>query len=176
MKFLENETICLRALEPEDAEYLYKWENDTALWQMGSTLSPYSRFAIEEYLKDARLDIFATRQLRLMVAAKTDSGNVAGMIDLYDFDPLHRRAGVGILIDPDYQNKGLATQALKEMERYAFDFLHFHQLYAYVPNVNTASYKLFQKLGYQSAGVLKEWLCVGKKWLDVTIMQKFIDA
>ncbi|MDD6209157.1 MAG: GNAT family N-acetyltransferase [Bacteroidales bacterium] len=176
MKFLENETICLRALEPEDAGYLYKWENDTALWQMGATLSPYSRFAIEEYLKDARLDIFATRQLRLMVTVKTDSGNVAGMIDLYDFDPHHRRAGVGILIDPDYQNKGLATQALKEMERYAFDFLHFHQLYAYVPNVNTASYKLFRKLGYQSAGVLKEWLYVGKKWLDVTIMQKFIDA
>ena len=31
-RFLEDEVIRLRALEPEDLELLYRWENDSALW------------------------------------------------------------------------------------------------------------------------------------------------
>ena len=44
MKWLENDTIRLRALEPEDLDLLYAWENDTSLWEFGSTLVPYSRY------------------------------------------------------------------------------------------------------------------------------------
>lgn len=37
MKLLENERIVLRALEPEDLEVLFRWENDASLWELGST-------------------------------------------------------------------------------------------------------------------------------------------
>ena len=175
MKYLENESIRLRALEPEDIDLLYKWENDTSLWETGSTLAPYSKFALKEYIKDARFDLFSLRQLRLMIELKDDGRRVAGMIDLYDFDPHHNRAGVGILIDPVCQKKGIACQSLRILERYVFDFLHLHQLFAYVPNENAASLRLFEKAGYQPAGILKEWLCVRDRWIDVTIMQRITD-
>lgn len=175
MKYLENEWLQLRALEPEDTDLLYKWENDSSLWQIGNTLTPYSKFAIDEYLKEARLDIFATRQLRLMIQTKNTMETI-GIVDLYDFDPHNRRAGIGILIDTKYQRKGIAYQALQIMEKYAFEFLHFHQLYAHIPEKNQVSLKLFSKLGYKPTGVLNEWLYVGKEWLNVTIMQKIINT
>ena len=174
MKYLENETIRLRALEPEDIDLLYKWENDSSLWETGSTLAPYSRFALKEYIKEARLDLFTLRQLRLIIELK-ENNRVAGMVDLYDFDPQHRRAGVGVLVDPACRKKGVAYQSLRILEKYAFDFLHLHQLFAYVPNENTVSSKLFRKLQYQPAGVLKEWLCIEKRRIDVTVMQRIAD-
>ena len=33
MIYLENKKIKLRALEPEDLDFLYKWENDTKFWK-----------------------------------------------------------------------------------------------------------------------------------------------
>ncbi|MDR2041647.1 MAG: GNAT family N-acetyltransferase, partial [Tannerella sp.] len=66
MRLLENETVRLRAMEPEDLDFLYRWENDTRLWRYGNTMAPYSRFSLKAYLSDAHLDIFHARQLRLM--------------------------------------------------------------------------------------------------------------
>ena len=50
MAFLESENLLLRALEPEDLDILYEWENDPELWKYGSTLTPYSKFALRDYL------------------------------------------------------------------------------------------------------------------------------
>ena len=175
MKYLECENLRLRALETEDIELLYKWENDSSLWEFGNTLAPFSRSVLEEYIRDSRLDIYSVRQLRLMIELKSADNAAVGTVDLYDFDPHHSRAGIGILIDPLYQNRRVAAQALELIEAYAFGFLHLHQLYAYVPNANEASVKLFCKSGYESAGVLKEWLFVGEGWKDVTVFQKIAD-
>jgi len=173
MKLLENDNIRLRALEPGDLPLLYKWENDSSLWEFGSTLSPYSKSTLEEYIRDSRLDIYTARQLRLMIELKHEGNATIGTIDLYDFDPHHNRAGIGILIDPAYQKRGFAAEALGLMEEYAFSFLLMHQLYAYVPNTNTTSLSLFRRAGYQPAGVLKKWLVViGGHRDDVTVLQK----
>ena len=52
-RFLEDEVIRLRALEPEDLELLYRWENDSALWEFSSTLAPFSRYLLKEYIENA---------------------------------------------------------------------------------------------------------------------------
>ncbi|MDP4226269.1 MAG: GNAT family N-acetyltransferase, partial [Bacteroidota bacterium] len=43
MAGLENKIVRLRALEPSDVEILYNWENDTSVWQISGTLSPFSK-------------------------------------------------------------------------------------------------------------------------------------
>jgi len=110
-KLLENKELLLRAPEPEDLELLYKWENDTRLWEYGNTTAPYSRFSLRQYLAESKQDIYADKQMRLMVLLR-QSQTVIGMADLYDFDPFHRRAGVGILIDDDQRKKGLRAAVI----------------------------------------------------------------
>src|SRR5690606_25760863 len=122
-KLLENEMIRLRATEPEYLEVLYSWENDTEMWKNGVSIAPFSRFTIRQYLIDSKQDIYTDRQLRLMVELK-ERGEAIGTVDLYDFDPLHRRAGVGILIDKRFREQGYGLQALKLLEAYTFDFLN----------------------------------------------------
>ncbi|GHU83155.1 N-acetyltransferase [Bacteroidia bacterium] len=170
MAFLESENLLLRALEPEDLDVLYQWENDSDLWKYGSTLTPYSKFALRDYLDNSLQDIFHSRQLRLMIIDKK-TGKAIGTIDLYDYEPIHLRTGIGILLDAAYRNKGLGMEALHLSKEYAFRFLHLKQLYAYVPQTNIPSIKLFNKCGYVQAGILKSWLKIRDGFEDVCLMQ-----
>ncbi len=172
MKLLENESIRLRALEPEDLEFLYKWENDTSLWEYGNTLTPFSKFVLRQYLENATLDIFEAKQIRMIIEDK-DTKKPVGTIDLYDFEPFHNRAGIGILIDEDFQRKGYASQALVQMKEYAFQFLKMDQLYAYIPMLNIPSVHLFRKCGFEESGLLRKWNKTTEGSGDVFVYQCF---
>ena len=168
MKLLENNTIRLRAPEPEDLDMLYSWENDVALWELGSTLSPFSRFSLKQYISEAGNNLYEHKQLRLIIELKHTAA-IVGTIDLYDFDPHHRRAGVGILIDAAHQRKGYAKEALNLLLDYAFSFIKIHQLYAFIPVTNTASLHLFEQCGFETMGILKDWLFTTNGYTDVRI-------
>ena len=169
-RLLENDHIRLRAIEPEDIDVLYMWENDTELWELGSSIAPFSRYIIKEYLINSKQDIYQNKQLRLMIELK-ESRTAIGTIDLYDFDAFHSRAGVGILIDKSYRNQGFGLQSLELLENYGFEFLKLKQLYAFIPEKNQNSVKLFQKAGYTQSGRLKEWLSGKDSFEDVLVLQ-----
>ena len=170
MSLLNNNNIRLRALEPEDLDLLYKWENDTSLWQVGSTLSPYSRYILKEYISESHRDLYEQKQLRLMIERKSPRQTV-GIIDMYDFDPHSRKAGVGILIASGFQRKGFATQALQLFMDYAFVYLKLNQLYAHIPVNNIASRELFTHAGCSPSGRLAEWLSTPEGYTDVWLLQ-----
>lgn len=170
-KLLENNILYLRAPEPEDLDLLYAWENNTEIWENGASIVPYSRYSIKQYLIDYKHDIFTDKQLRLMITLK-ETGECVGAIDLYDFDPLHRRAGVGILTDDKYRRKGYAWAALLLLEDYAFQFLNLKQLYAIIPMKNSNSIRLFTKAGYRRTGLLEQWIASGDSFLDALVVQK----
>jgi len=174
MALLENENLFLRALEPEDLDILYEWENKPELWQYGSTLAPYSKFALRDYLTDSLQGILYTRQLRLMAIEKKSSA-VVGMVDIFDYEPIHQRAGIGILVDSPYRRKGCGTEILNLTAGYAFDILHLNQLYAYIPLSNVSSFNLLSKCGYKQAGLLKAWLKTANGFEDVRLMQLMKD-
>jgi len=174
MHWLENDVLKLRALEPEDLSCLYAWENDTRLWKYGNTLSPYSKFVLHQYLEQAHRDLYDSRQLRLMMVEKSTE-SVVGTLDLYDFEPFHNRAGIGILLDKAFQGKGFASQGLQLMKDYAFNFLHLHQLYAYIPAENLPSLRLFRRAGYVETGCLKQWNRTNEGWCDVFVYQLISD-
>jgi diamine N-acetyltransferase len=167
---LSDNNITLRALEPSDIDWLYKWENDPAIWQVSNTITPYSRHVLEQYVLNAHLDIYTTKQLRLIICK--NSGGEVGCIDLFDFDPHNKRAGVGILIaDKAEQGKGYASAALSLMINYAFKKLNQHQLFCNVASDNEASVKLFVKHGFEITGVKKQWINDGSNWKDEYLLQ-----
>jgi diamine N-acetyltransferase len=171
MNFPTNHHIRLRALEPEDIDLLYAWENDTSLWAWGCTVSPYSRYTLKEYIAHSHQNIYEAKQLRLMVE-EIESSTGVGVIDLYDFDPHNRKAAVGILTDASCRRKGIATQALNLLTDYAFSFLKLHQLYAYIPAGNEPSQRLFSRCGFSIAGILRDWITTEQGFSDVLFAQQ----
>ena len=92
---LKGKHIKLRALEPSDLETLYNWENNTQIWKVSHTMTPFSKHVLTQYLANAHQDIYTSKQLRLMI--QKDEKDI-GTIELFDFEPTHLRAGVGIWI------------------------------------------------------------------------------
>lgn len=174
MRLFEDELIKLRAIEPTDLDILYRWENDSSLWEAGNTIAPFSRKQLWDYIENYTSDIYATRQLRLMIERKGDDATL-GTVDLYEFDPFNSRAGVGILIDAQYSRQGYGSRTLNLIRRYAHEYVGMHQLTATIPAGNRASLALFEKCGYTVSGHLRSWLKIGSRYHDAYILQLMLD-
>lgn len=171
LTFLESHNIRLRALEPEDLELLYLWENDSSFWIAGNTRAPYSKFQLREYISQSKNDIYSDGSLRLMMQDK-NTGNVVGTVDLFDFDLHHGRVALGLFVSEEFQGKGYASQSLKLVEDYVFNFLKINQLYVQIAESNQASRKLFEK-DYELHGFLKNWIKTPDGYDNILTYQKF---
>lgn len=171
MKTLKGENIYLRALEPNDLEFIFAIENDQSIWEVSNTHTPYSRFLVKQYLENAHQDIYEAKQLRLAICQDQDFPAV-GLVDLFDFDPKNNRAGVGIVIQGnEHRNQNIGSEALALLIDYAFSNLNLHQLFANIGTENVASTALFTKFGFEMIGVKKEWTLVNGKYKDEAIFQ-----
>lgn len=145
-------------MEPGDCRAMYRWENDTSLWSLGETTRPFSRAALDDFIRNSSLDLYQARQLRLIVEL-WDTASPIGCVDLFAFDPLNRRAGVGILIyDPIHRRQGYGTDALNLLIEYAFCHLELRQLWADIPVSNTASLRLFERAGFIGDALRRQWV------------------
>ena len=129
---LSNDKITLRAMEPSDIDLIYKWENDTSLWTVSDTVAPYSREALMLYIANCANDIYANKQLRLMVTL-TATGETVGTVDFLNFNPIHNRAELGVYICKEHQGQGLSAETMKIVNAYAAQGIGLRQLYVYVP-------------------------------------------
>jgi diamine N-acetyltransferase len=170
---LQNEQLKLKALEPTDLEILYQWENNPEIWDVSSTLAPFSKYILRQYIENSHKDLFESKQLRLIIeAVKEKASQAIGTVDLFDIDFYHKRAGVGILIaDEKNRKKGYAEKTLKLLHEYSNKHLGMNQLYCHIDNDNMASIKLFEKLGYKINGTQKSWKKTSDGWKDVLFMQ-----
>ncbi len=166
MDTLEGKLLTLRPLEPSDLDILYLWENDPENWQVSQTITPFSKNVLQKYLESSSLDIFQIKQLRLVISL-TESKRPIGFIDLFDFDPFHQRAGIGVLIgNKEDRDKGYAGEALDSLLNYCFSILMLNQVYCNILETNKISQNLFLKAGFVHNGTKKSWIRTNNGWLD----------
>jgi diamine N-acetyltransferase len=173
---IRGTSVLLRAMEPSDVDLMMIYENDPENWAVSGTVSPYSRYTIEQFYENATQDIFTSKQLRLAIEMTSESerhrGKTIGFVDLFEFDPLNRKAGIGILIgDYEERRKGYAREALDLFIQYAFNTLNIHQIYCHIELSNVPSIRLFERTGFEKCGVLKDWVMNNSRWHDVVMMQ-----
>ena len=170
MKLLQGERLKLRALEPEDLHFLAQLENNPDFWLISHTLAPFSRYTLKRYIEESAKDIFEVRQQRFAMALQDE---LIGFIDLFDFDPIHRRAGIGIVIaSEEHRGQGLAKEGLALLCTYGFTHLGLHQLYANILEENTASIALFENLGFKAVGLKKDWVFYQGEFRNEILFQK----
>lgn len=151
----KNELLTLRALEPDDVDTIYIWENDITEWYSRHNMTPMSRYLIWQYIQSYDGTLYGGNQLRLMVCLA--DGTPVGTVDLYDIDTANRRAWVGIYIARLWRNRGYARETLRQISRYAYDHLAIAHLAAEVAADNEPSCKLFEAAEYHQVGCLHAW-------------------
>ena len=171
MNTLQGNTVSLRALEPEDLQFLFDTENDESFWEVSNTQTPFSKFLLKQYLENAYLDIFEAKQLRLIIQENLNKKPV-GTIDLFEFNPQHKRAGIGVLVHEKYQKNGFASEAIQLLIEYSFRHLNLHQLFANITSDNTKSIALFKKHNFIKVGVKKDWTYSNGAFKDELLFQR----
>ena len=167
---LRGNHIYLRALEPNDLNFIYELENNTAIWEISGTTAPYSKHVLKQYLDNAHRDIYDVKQVRLCICK---GEKVLGLIDLFDFDPQNKRAGVGIVIlEEKERNQGIGTEAIQLLSDYSFTTLGLRQLFANVMEDNSASLYLFKKMGFEEVGIKKDWIFSNGEFKNEILLQK----
>jgi len=145
----------LRAPERSDLQWLQKLENDPNLWYLGFSKEPFNSEVLKSYLDQQPGSLMRDGQLRMILE---HDNQPAGALDLYDYDPFARKAGVGIVLDAAHRGKGWAAGAMRSFERYVFGTLGLNSLFAMVPIGNKPSVQLFEGLDYTKIGQLEDWV------------------
>ena len=173
---ISGNKVKLRAIEPHDIDLMYQWENDLNIWSVSGTTTPFSKQMMKDFIENSNHDIYTNKQLRLaidLMESDPDRNPTIGYIDLYDFEPTHRRAGVGILIaDQESRRQGFGLEAINLLCEYAFNIIHLHQLFCNIQVDNDASIRLFSSAGFNRNGELEDWTFNNGAWVNVYFMQK----
>ena len=148
---LQADKCRLRAVEPADVDSMYIWENDPDVWRVSGTTEPFSRERLQRFVEEQRFDIYATRQLRLIIEAP--DGRSVGALDIFRLRPAdasfrHRHTHIRPLRPP----AGLRGIGLEAVKRYGRDTLGVHQIWCSASEDNRASLALFGKAGFEICG------------------------
>ena len=142
---LEFSNTSLRLLENTDLDFLFEIENNPKNKKFNKFISTTSRKLLKDYIKNAQADISVYNQIRFVVENKNIQ---IGLIDLFEYDPEKKNAGVGIIINSEFRNKNFGSNALKIIIDYSFQKLDLIFLFANIKSENKHSIKLFEKFGF----------------------------
>lgn len=145
----------LRAVEPEDADFMYDAECDADAWKYSDYVAPLSRELLRQYALTYDADPFRAGQLRLIIEL---DGQPIGIADLFEISARHLRADTGLYIFPDNRGHGTGTEALKQLSEYCRDRLGLHQLTATISESNPHAVKAYLKAGFKETGRRPDWL------------------
>lgn len=167
---LHGEKTYLRALEPTDIDLMCEWENNVEVWKISDTVEPFSRYKMEQYVMSVH-DIHQNKQLRFVICNR-ETNEAVGCVDLFDFNPIHARVGVGILIaETENRKQGFASEALGLIKEYCFRILDCENVYCNILDDNSASISLFEKQGFNLVGTKNNWIRYGGKYYNEHMYQ-----
>ena len=167
-----SNNIILRKPLITDLNQILDWENDLKINNHTDVPIFYTPSQVEDFLNSEH-DLFSNNQVRYIIEQNKVS---VGCIDLYDFNLVNSRAGVGIYIDPNFRNKGFASKSLGILKSISVEQYHISTLYADVISKNTASIKVFEKLGFIKTGNKKNWIRTQDSFIDVFFYQCFLQS
>lgn len=167
------ESVFLRALEPSDLSLLIEIENEHEFWKYSNRTEPFSEKLLKAYLEQQHQDIFQAKQKRYVLSDAQKS--LLGFVDLFDFEPLHRRAGVGIVIHKDKRGMGLGKKGLQLVDSHCREYFNIHCLFANIARENKRSLHIFESCGYQKIGIKKAWNFYEGSFHDEFLYQKLFD-
>lgn len=163
-----NNKYRLRALEPEDVEFMYACETDVDTFRNTDYIAPLSRRMLHDYALSYDADPFRAGQLRLVVE-ETSTKTPVALADLYNISTHDLSALIGIIVLPNYRRQNIATTAIKLLIEYCKFCLHLEIIAAFVDNINIPSLRLFKKCGFKSIANIPRWRKVDGERHDVTL-------
>lgn len=155
--------VVLRAMEPSDCELVREMFNDPELERLVVGWSfPLSQYAQEKWYEKH----YGDKDFRFIIETKDDGA--VGVATLINIDWKNRIAEHGIkLAKKERRGKGIGTDAVMAIMRYAFDELGLNRLDGSLFTDNIPSKNMYMKCGWKEEGVRRKYIYKNGKYHDL---------
>ena len=147
--FLEGEKVNLRTVEEQDIEFIRDTFNIPEVRKNISHSEPANLEQEKEFFEQV---VCGDEEVNLAISHEEE---MIGMISLTPEKEQGVRQ-IGLWIHPDYHGNGYGTEASELMINYAFTELRVHKVLARALATNKASQSIWEKLGFEEEGKLRE--------------------
>lgn len=168
---LQGELIRLRPIGPEDVEAVWDLVSDPE----GGRLTGRTQVYTPEMVA-ARCATIAGRPRRIDLAVTTTgSDEMLGEIVLKHINTLSGTADLRLVMRPAHRGRGLGTEAIGLVLDLAFEGLGLHRVGLTVLSINPRAQAMYEGLGFQTEGRLREAFRDGDRRCDGIVMGLLAD-
>jgi ribosomal-protein-alanine N-acetyltransferase len=134
-------------------------------WEPQGSHQLYTRDGVKRDLAQREIDWDEDRRYSFVIEAP--DGRIAGGIILANIARgAFQNANVGYYVAEEFNGRGFATEALKQVLRFAFTAAGLHRVEAGVMNHNTRSKRVVAKAGFRHEGIALRYLQIEGEWRD----------
>jgi RimJ/RimL family protein N-acetyltransferase len=163
-----GELVRLRAIEPADAEAMWRWGQDAEVVRWMYDGYPQSLAQVRRGLEERKRNTYGDAMFG--IEARGD-GKLIGAVRLRDAQPETGCAELDIYLgEKDYWGQGYGTDAMRTICRYGFDTMRLHKITLEVVTQNHAAHHIYLKVGFTEEGRLREVFRRDGQWYDMFTM------
>lgn len=163
---IKGHKVTLRAMELSDCSMVCQMFNDP---EMENLVAGWA-FPISEYAQKKWLENHYGDQTNFRFVIETEEDGPVGIATLMDIDWKNRKADHGMkLANRKHRSKGIGTDTVMAIMRYAFDELGLNRLEGSWFADNVASRGMYMKCGWVEEGIRREYIYKGGKYRDLVL-------
>lgn len=161
----EGAKVRLRAVEPEDWEQFFAWDQDSETARRAYFIPfPRSAVATRQWAEVSANEVPVDDAYRL--AIETLEGELVGTLNTNNCDRRQGTFSYGIAIGAEFRRQGYAAEAITLVLRYYFRELGYQKVNVQVYDFNEPSIRLHESLGFQREGQLRRMIYTGGTYHD----------
>ena len=165
---LSSPRLRLREVRDDDAAALFAIHSDARVMRYWSYPAWTELAQAEQKIADIQRQ---RRELDMLVwaIADADTDLLIGSSAIFYMDLTQARAEIGYSLHPDWQGRGLASEALQLVLGYVFNELGLRRIEADIDPRNLPSCRLVERFGFVREGLLRERWHVNDEICDSAI-------
>jgi RimJ/RimL family protein N-acetyltransferase len=163
---LESERLFYRPMRHDDAESVQRAFDYPAYSDLTSHIPyPYTLENAKAFIRKTHRLLRENKAFFFGIFLK-ENGHFIGEAHIHWIEWKVGLCELGFGLDQAYTGQGHATEAAKEMVRYAFEDLGMHRIFALTMSINDPTRNLLERIGFDFEGIARDEWKQRDNWVD----------
>ena len=160
MPFIESEDLILRPMTREDIPEIEELTGDSEVYRYLPSFLYEQKYVDKGMMLDRmEEECFRSRESILLAVCPKESGRMAGIAEIYNYEPEKEKASIGCRLLRRCWHLGIAPKVAVALTKYLFAETDVRKITAHVIAGNKNSGRVLEKIGYERKwpGLTEDW-------------------